>query len=164
MSYEPSIDAPRQHRHRPVRQRTRLAPDNPFKDFVPNGGAVTSNKLIAATANCTNLSRALAEHGGPRRSTEFCAVCHNPATIDPDSGESVDLAYMAHSIHRGEDRTTPSSCTGSTAARFDTGEVTYPQPTSFCEPATRSRHRRRRVTTGSRTRAPPRAAAAMTTA
>ena len=110
-----------------------LAPDNPFKDFVPDGGAVTSNKLIAATANCTSCHVRFAQHGGPRRSTEYCAVCHNPATIDPDSGESVDLAYMAHSIHRGEARGTPYVVYGFNGARFDAGEVTYPQPASFCE-------------------------------
>jgi OmcA/MtrC family decaheme c-type cytochrome len=110
-----------------------LAPDNPFKDFVPNGGAVTSNKLIAATANCTTCHVRFAEHGGPRRSTEYCAVCHNPATIDPDSGESVDLAYMAHSIHRGEARNSAYVVYGFNGTKFDTGEVTYPQPLAFCE-------------------------------
>ncbi len=110
-----------------------LAPDNPFKDFVPNGGALTSSKHIAATANCTTCHVRFGEHGGPRRSAEYCAVCHNPATIDPDSGESVDLAYMAHSIHRGEDRSTAYVVYGFNGARFDTGEVTYPQPIAFCE-------------------------------
>ena len=110
-----------------------LAPDNPFQDFVPNGGALTSSKRIAATANCETCHVRLAEHGGPRRSAEYCAVCHNPATIDPDSGESVDFAYMAHSIHRGEARTTPYVVYGFNGTRFDAGEVTYPQPISFCE-------------------------------
>ncbi|MEY2920032.1 MAG: hypothetical protein RL261_1337 [Pseudomonadota bacterium] len=110
-----------------------LAPDNPFKDFVPNGGAVTSSKLIAATANCAKCHVRFGEHGGPRRTTEYCAVCHNPATIDPDSGESVDLAYMAHSIHRGENRSKPFVVYGFNGTRFDTGEVTYPQPITFCE-------------------------------
>jgi OmcA/MtrC family decaheme c-type cytochrome len=105
-----------------------LAPDNPFKDFVPNGGPVTSSKRIAATANCTTCHVRFGEHGGPRRSAEYCAVCHNPATIDPDSGESVDFAYMAHSIHRGENRSTAYVVYGFNGARFDTGEVTYPQP------------------------------------
>jgi OmcA/MtrC family decaheme c-type cytochrome len=109
-----------------------LAPDNPFKDFVPNGGAVSS-KLIAATENCQACHVRFGEHGGPRRSNEYCAVCHNPATIDPDSGESVDLAYMAHSIHRGENRSKPYVVYGFNGTRFDAGEVTYPQPISFCE-------------------------------
>ncbi|MGB7903990.1 MAG: OmcA/MtrC family decaheme c-type cytochrome [Steroidobacteraceae bacterium] len=110
-----------------------LAPDNPFKDFVPNGGTVTSNKLIAATANCAGCHVRFAEHGGPRRSNEYCAVCHNPATIDPDSGESVDFAYMAHSIHRGENRSSPYVVYGFNGTLFDAGEVTYPQPIAFCE-------------------------------
>jgi len=110
-----------------------LAPDNPFKDFVPSGGAVTTSKLIAATENCETCHVRFAEHGGPRRSNEYCAVCHNPATIDPDSGESVDLAYMAHSIHRGENRSQPFIVYGFNGALFDKGDVTYPQPLSFCE-------------------------------
>ena len=134
VSLRAGLDAPRQHRARPVGRRQRaLAPDNPFKDFVPNGGAVTTSKLIAATENCAGCHVRFAEHGGPRRNVEYCAVCHNPATIDPDSGESVDLAYMAHSIHRGEDRAAPYIVFGFNGEEFDTGEVTYPQPASFCE-------------------------------
>jgi OmcA/MtrC family decaheme c-type cytochrome len=109
-----------------------LAPDNPFIDFVPNGGAADS-KLIVSTAACASCHVRFGEHGGPRRDAEYCAVCHNPATIDPDSGESVDFAYMAHSIHRGEARSTPYVVYGRNGDRFDTGEVTYPQPLSFCE-------------------------------
>ncbi|MDH4256937.1 MAG: OmcA/MtrC family decaheme c-type cytochrome, partial [Gammaproteobacteria bacterium] len=109
-----------------------LAPDNPFKDFVPSGGTVSS-KLIAATENCASCHVRFGQHGGPRRSTEFCAVCHNPATTDPDSGESVDLAYMAHSIHRGENRSTPYVVYGFNGTKFDAGEITYPQPVTFCE-------------------------------
>jgi len=109
-----------------------LAPDNPFVDFVPNGGAADS-KLIVSTAACTTCHVRFSEHGGPRRGTEYCAVCHNPATVDPDSGESVDFAYMAHSIHRGEARSSPYVVYGFNGARFDAGEVTYPQPLSFCE-------------------------------
>lgn len=109
-----------------------LAPDNPFKDFVPSGGAVSS-KLIAATENCQACHVRFGEHGGSRRSNEYCAVCHNPATIDPDSGESVDLAYLAHSIHRGENRSNPFIVYGFNGTLFDAGEVTYPQPISFCE-------------------------------
>lgn len=110
-----------------------LAPDNPFSDFVPNGSPVTTDKRIAATANCVSCHVRFGEHGGPRRNVEYCAVCHNAATTDPDSGESVDLAYMAHSIHRGENRNAPYVVYGFNGTKFDTGEVTYPQPASFCE-------------------------------
>ena len=110
-----------------------LEPDNPFKDFVPNGSPVTTNRLVAATEKCASCHVRFAEHGGPRRDVEFCVVCHNPGTIDPDSGESVDLAYMAHSIHRGYKRAEPYVVFGRNGDEFNTGEVTYPQPEAFCE-------------------------------
>jgi OmcA/MtrC family decaheme c-type cytochrome len=109
-----------------------LAPDNPYVDFVPAGGTPAS-KRIAATEKCSNCHVRFAEHGGPRRDVEYCVVCHNPGTVDPDSGESVDMAYLAHSIHRGEARTNPYVVYGFGGEKFDWSEVTYPQPLSFCE-------------------------------
>lgn len=109
-----------------------LAPDNPFLDFVPAGGTPAS-KLIAATDKCQACHVRFAEHGGPRRDVEYCVVCHNPATIDPDAGESVDLGYMAHSIHRGEARSNAYVVYGFGGTQFDFHDVTYPQPASFCE-------------------------------
>jgi OmcA/MtrC family decaheme c-type cytochrome len=110
-----------------------LAPDNPFLDFVPAGGSVTSNKLIAATANCADCHVRFAEHGGSRRSNEYCVVCHNPGSIDPDGGESVDMAYMAHSIHRAGDRATPYVVFGFGGTKYSFENVTYPQSVLFCE-------------------------------
>ena len=110
-----------------------LAPDNPFRDFVPAGGSVTSNKLIADTRNCAACHVRFAEHGGPRRTNEYCVVCHNPASVDPDGGESVDFAYMAHSIHRGENRDQAYRVWGFNGIEYDFGDVTYPQSTLFCE-------------------------------
>jgi len=109
-----------------------LAPDNPHVDFVPAGGTAVT-KIIAATEKCESCHVRFAEHGGPRRTVEYCVVCHNPGTVDPDTGESVDLAYMAHSIHRGEARTQPYVVYGFGGTQFDFSEVTYPQPSSFCE-------------------------------
>jgi len=124
-----------------------LAPDNPFVDFVPAGGAVTETKLVADTANCADCHVRFAEHGGPRRTVEYCVICHNPGSIDPDSGESVDLAYMAHSIHSGELRGAPVTATspgglasavpyvvyGFQGIEYNYGDRTYPQSRLFCE-------------------------------
>jgi OmcA/MtrC family decaheme c-type cytochrome len=81
-----------------------LAPDNPVRDIVPDGGDGSGSKRIAATENCQACHVRFAQHGGPRRNVEYCVTCHNPGTVDPDGGESVDMAYMAHSIHLGHDR------------------------------------------------------------
>jgi OmcA/MtrC family decaheme c-type cytochrome len=74
-------------------------------------------------------------------------TCHNPGSIDPDGGESVDLAYMAHSIHSGNLRGSPVTATsannvttklpyvvyGFGGTAHDYGEVGYPQSRLFCE-------------------------------
>ena len=71
---------------------------------MPSGGAGNGNKLVAATVTCDSCHERLDLHGGPRRSVEYCVTCHNPGSVDPDSGNSVDMAYMIHSIHAGVDR------------------------------------------------------------
>jgi OmcA/MtrC family decaheme c-type cytochrome len=115
-----------------------LAPPNPVYDWVPNGGVVTT-KAIADSANCYGCHYDLAIHGGPRKTVEYCVTCHNPGTVDQDTGESMDLAYLAHSIHMGEDRTDigkPFVVYGY-GERFgsanDFSEVTYPQSKTYCE-------------------------------
>jgi len=110
-----------------------LAPDNPVIDVVPDEGTGSGHKRIAATENCEACHVRFAMHGGPRRSVEYCVTCHNPGTVDPDGGESVDLAYLAHSIHAGHDRAVAYIVYGFGGTAHDYGEVTYPQSTLFCE-------------------------------
>ena len=109
-----------------------LAPDNPVKDFVPNGGAGSGAKLVAATENCADCHVRFDLHGGPRRTNEYCVTCHNPGTVDPDTGEDLGMAYMTHSIHLGEARAEPFKVWGF-GGEFDFSEVTYPQSPLFCE-------------------------------
>jgi len=109
-----------------------LAPDNPVQDFVPNGGAGSGNKLVASTENCESCHVRFDQHGGPRRTNEYCVTCHNPGTVDPETGEDLGMAYMTHSIHLGEARGEPFKVWGFTG-EFDFSEVTYPQSVLFCE-------------------------------
>ena len=62
-------------------------------------------------------------------------TCHNPGTVDQDSGESLDMAYMTHSIHMGEDREGAVEYTiwGFMDFVHPYGEVTYPQSKTYCE-------------------------------
>jgi len=113
---------------------TPLAPFNPVYDFVPDGGTGSGiTKNIADTNNCANCHYEFAMHGGPRKTVEYCVTCHNPGSVDPDSGESVDMAYLAHSIHRGADRSTPYIIYGFGGSTHDYSEVHYPQSTTYCE-------------------------------
>jgi OmcA/MtrC family decaheme c-type cytochrome len=111
-----------------------LAPFNPVYDFVPDGGAGSGvTKKIAALENCAGCHFEFALHGGPRKSVDYCVTCHNPGSVDPDSGESVDMAYLAHSIHMGADRATPYIIYGFGGSENNYGEVHYPQSQTYCE-------------------------------
>jgi OmcA/MtrC family decaheme c-type cytochrome len=111
-----------------------IFPDNPVFDFVPaTGAAVPLARTIADNANCNSCHERLEFHGGPRVTVEYCVTCHNPSTVDPDSGESVDMAYMAHSIHFAGNRAEPYVVYGFGTTEHDYSGVTYPQSVLFCE-------------------------------
>lgn len=111
-----------------------IAPMNPVLDFVPaTGETVERAKNIAATENCNACHERLSFHGGPRLSVEYCVTCHNPDTIDQDSGESLDMGFMAHAIHLGQNRAQPYVVYGFGDSVHDYGDVTYPQDILWCE-------------------------------
>lgn len=109
--------------------RRAMAPDNAYLDFVPDDGAGSGiTKSIVDTKNCNTCHYEFAEHGGQRKTVEYCVTCHNPGSVDPNSGESVDMAYLAHSIHMGDDRAVAYIVDGD-----DFSEVHYPQSQTYCE-------------------------------
>jgi len=114
---------------------TPLAPFNPVYDFVPDGGVGSgATKMIADTNNCADCHFEFTMHGGPRKSVEYCVTCHNPGTVDQDSGNSLDMAYLAHSIHMGHDRPgEPFVIYGYSDFSHDYSEVHYPQSQTYCE-------------------------------
>lgn len=73
---------------------------NPSLDFVPAGGVVASHE-VAMTASCNECHGELAIHGGGRTELKYCVTCHNPGTVDANSGNSLDMVQMVHKIHRG---------------------------------------------------------------
>jgi OmcA/MtrC family decaheme c-type cytochrome len=75
---------------------------NAWKDFIPAGGDPIATREIATTATCNTCHDRLAIHGGRRVEVEYCVTCHNPGSVDANSGESVDMKVMIHKIHRGE--------------------------------------------------------------
>ena len=123
-----------------------LNPDNPYFDFVPAGGEVTTKKIVD-TATCNDCHGRLAIHGDGRFTTDYCQACHNPYTRDQDYAELLDLGHMAHAIHAAGVRTAQETNEGEfaykvlgfgerfsgDAATDDYSHVTYPQAVNFCE-------------------------------
>jgi len=134
VSYEPSAVHRIGFELRLQAPGNQIFPDNPVFDFIPATGAVVPlARTIADNANCNSCHERLELHGGPRVTVEYCVTCHNPGTIDPDSGDALDMVYMTHAIHMGSLRAVPYIIYGFGGTQHDYSGVTYPQSPLFCE-------------------------------
>jgi OmcA/MtrC family decaheme c-type cytochrome len=123
--------------------------NNGIYTFQPSSGATTGifTREIVTTATCNNCHTMIAEHGGGRVNTQYCVMCHNPGTADPESGDSLDMTVMIHKIHSGNTPlpsvaaaggdTTPTLgvgywIVGRNAALYNFNTVLYPQDTRNC--------------------------------
>jgi OmcA/MtrC family decaheme c-type cytochrome len=73
-------------------------------NFVPDGSAATVTRDVIKTVSCNKCHGQLRAHGETGRTgLPICILCHQPQTIDPDTGNTVDMKVMAHKIHMGAD-------------------------------------------------------------
>ena len=123
--------------------------NNAAYTFQPSNGATTGifSREIVDTATCNTCHTSLTAHGGARVEAQYCVMCHNPGTVDPYSGNTLDMKVMVHKIHSGKTlpsiqtatvpNTTPTLGIGywivgyrTTLSNFNT--VLYPQDTRNC--------------------------------
>ena len=107
-------------------------------NFVPNGGTVTRIHDEIKTESCNNCHDQLSAHGGSRRGVEMCVLCHTPQTVDPDTGNTVDLKVMVHKIHMGSSLPSvkagkPYQIIGFNNTVNDWSTVGYPADARRCE-------------------------------
>ena len=112
-------------------------PANATFEFRPDGGVVTADRDIVDTATCNNCHTRMGFHGGGRREVRLCIMCHNEASIDPDTGNTVDMRVMIHKIHMGENLPsvqagTPYQIIGFQGSVNDYSTVAYPQDIRNC--------------------------------
>jgi OmcA/MtrC family decaheme c-type cytochrome len=106
-------------------------------NFRPDGGTVTDVWDKTVTAACNNCHNPLALHGGARRDVKLCVLCHQPQTIDPDTGNTVDFKVLIHKIHRGANLPsvkagTPYQIIGFNQSVNDYSTVVFPQDVRNC--------------------------------
>lgn len=114
--------------------RNLAAANSPVYTFIPASGATTgfdANDAVS-DAQCLACHQQLAFHGGARTNVQYCVICHNPSSIDPSSGNTLDFSVMIHKIHMGVDL--PSVVAGTHYYIFgyrdsidDFSNVVYPQ-------------------------------------
>jgi OmcA/MtrC family decaheme c-type cytochrome len=111
---------------------------NEVVDFLPSGGPVTKVRDVVRTVACNKCHDPLSAHGGSRRAVELCILCHTPQTIDPDTGESMDMPVLVHKIHMGSslpsvEAGTPYIVIGHNQSVVDFSDVVFPQDIRNCE-------------------------------
>ncbi len=116
-----------------VSRQNRQLVSNPVFSFVPGGGPVTLTREIAPTAACNSCHDPLAIHGGTRRAMGLCVVCHTDQTVDPETGENLELSQLVHKIHRGGQLAVkPYFVVGFRQSVHDYSDLGYPQDSRNC--------------------------------
>ena len=107
---------------------------NELEHFVPSGLSEPRPRDIVTTETCNGRCHdPLAIHGGSRREVGLCILCHNPTqSIDPDTGNSVDMPLMIHKIHMGENLSEDYTIIGYRQSVHNYNDVVYPAPINEC--------------------------------
>lgn len=80
---------------------------NAVYTFQPSTGLTPEQDIdhrkIVSQESCSSChGNDLALHGGGRVDVDYCVTCHNPGSVDAQSGHSLDFREMIHKIHMGE--------------------------------------------------------------
>ena len=114
---------------------------NPYFDFTidANGKSVpvtdpSKTRKMTDVSSCNGCHEKLALHGGGRVDTQYCVMCHNTASVDSNSGNSLNLATMTHKIHAGRLLHSKLASGGEsvTIRTHDYAEVGFPQDLRNC--------------------------------
>ncbi|MDP2952923.1 MAG: cytochrome c3 family protein, partial [Chloroflexota bacterium] len=103
-------------------------------------------KTSVARSNCNQCHQDLGDpagmsiHGGIRRNTEYCVLCHNPnhtdearRPADQMPPASVDFKRLIHRIHTGEEGEDSYVVYGFGGNAVDFGEIRFPGDRRNCE-------------------------------
>ena len=116
-------------------------------DFIPSGVGTPQPRDVVRNADCNachgsavtaTSTNGLAAHGGSRRSVGICIMCHQPQTVDPNSGNSLDMKVFIHQIHMGSSLPSvvagkPYQIIGYQNSVNDFSSVVYPANIERCE-------------------------------
>ncbi len=112
---------------------------NKVKYFSVDGSAVAPRRQVVSLDKCNSCHSFLSLHGGNRNVVEQCVLCHNPNTTDKAvrpadkmPARTIQMAYMIHRIHTGEESTREIIIYGRGSSVNDFGEVRYPGDRRNC--------------------------------
>jgi OmcA/MtrC family decaheme c-type cytochrome len=105
--------------------------------WIPAGGTPSNTRDVVRTASCNKCHDSLSFHGGSRLGMDLCIMCHQPQTVDPDTGNTVDMKVFVHKIHMGSQLPsvkagTPYQVIGFNQAVSDWSTVVLPSDPRRC--------------------------------
>ena len=117
--------------------------------FAITDAAAAARRQVVDIARCNDCHEQLALHGNNRvDNAELCATCHNPDATDIArrvagsqcesvtgtlDDQTIDLKYMVHAIHAGEQLGVSYKVCGYNNTGYDFGHVVYPGKVNNCE-------------------------------
>jgi OmcA/MtrC family decaheme c-type cytochrome len=126
---------------RDLEDPVRVAAFNPVTYVSLDGGDPLVRRQAVDRALCNACHNDLALHGGIRRNTEYCVLCHNttasdeavrPAEAMPPT--SIDFKVLIHRIHKGEERAQkPYIVYGFNGSVHDYTNLRYPGDLANCQ-------------------------------
>lgn len=121
-----------------IRSSTLPSANNAIYTWVPATGATTGldSREIVETASCNQCHDQLEVHGGPRKNTQECVLCHNPGNTSLN-GNSLDFKVYIHKIHDASNLPsvlsgTPYILIGYRGSENDFSDVVWPQDIRNC--------------------------------
>lgn len=122
-----------------IRSSTLPQAANAIYTWQPSTGATTGilTQDMVDSASCNSCHDHLSAHGGPRQDPRLCVTCHNPGSIEPNSGNTLDFKVMFHKLHDGINLPsvvagTPYVIYGHGNSTHDYSSVVFPQDIRNC--------------------------------
>jgi OmcA/MtrC family decaheme c-type cytochrome len=112
---------------------------NPIKYVAIGTGTAAARRQIVSLALCNNCHDMLALHGGQRRNTDECVICHNPTEGDQarrpanaGAPESISFQRMIHRIHNGAELQQEYSVFGFGGTAINFNNIHFPGDLRNC--------------------------------
>jgi len=107
--------------------------------FDTSGNAAAPRRQVVKLDGCNSCHGELLLHGGQRKNTEYCVLCHNPLQSDKPVRpadklpvESVHFKTMIHKIHTGENLDREFTIYGFGGSRINFNDVRFPGDRRNC--------------------------------
>jgi OmcA/MtrC family decaheme c-type cytochrome len=112
--------------------------DTDTMTWTPGGGTPVNTRDVIRTETCNKCHDQLAFHGGSRQGMDLCIMCHQPQTVDPDTGNTLDMKVFVHKLHMGSGLPsvkagTPYQIIGFNQSVSDWSTVNLPSDARRCE-------------------------------